>query len=316
MKNWFKTMLCAVSAATLVACGGGDYVDPNPAAGGGGGGGGGGASSDAIAGLGTQGFVVANFAIGGAVDGMLIPAPVVAFVPASLESPADAPDPMDISDRCMPGGEASQTEVEPHVYEIVYTNCVGVDSDVKYNGTVTVREFEDTAGTGYTVDFDSTGLQVSLELNGTTYEYIYKNRESDVHAMVLSDIVNGEDGMTKVTSLVNVDITIGTGSVTLEDYKLEFDRTSSPETIALSGKYSVMLKPSDFGPVPAGLPDVAFPLTFVTSTDPILTIDDADEFSGGTLKLKDSNNIYEIATNFTTKKVTITVSGIATTYDF
>ncbi len=317
MKNWFKTMLCAVSAATLVACGGGDYVDPNPAAGGGGGGGGA-TTPEAIAALGAQGFVVANFGIGGAVDGMLIPVAPVMMGPASLETPA-AQEPMDISSRCS-SGTATQENVEENTYEIVYTNCVGVESDVKYNGTVTVVAVngQGEEDTDYTVDFDA-GLQVSLEIDGTTYAYTYTKRDGAAHAMVLSGIVRDEEGASKVTSLMNVDVAIGTGTITLEEYTLTFDRTVSPEQISINGTYILNLKLSDFGPLPTGVPDMDVPLEFTTSTDPVLTVGDADEFTGGTLILEDARvpaATYRIETNFTTRKLTITVAGQAATYDF
>ena len=314
MKNWLKTMLCAVSAAALVACGGGDSA-PAADAGGGGGGGGGGATPEAIAAMGTQGFVVANFGIGGAVDGMLLPVNPPA-PPSSFESPAAEP-PSVMLDRCKEGGSATQT-TSGEAYVIVYNNCVHPDSDVKYHGTVTVAPVDDDAesATEYTVDFDSTGLQISLDLDGKSYSYIYKNRAGASHGMVLSDITRSGDDVNKVTSLMNVAITIGTGSVTLEDYKLEFDSSVTPETIKLSGKYIVNLKTSDFGvTLPAGVPDMAFPLTFVTSTDPVLTVGDGDEFTGGTLKLEDATLGYKVETNFTTKKLTITVAGVASTYD-
>ncbi len=317
MNKWMKTLLCGVAAAALVACGGGDDTTTTATTGGGGST----AAPAAMTGLGEQGFAVAQFGVGAAVDGMIIP--VAPFAPpTSLESPQAAPpqDPMDISSRCQTGS-ATQQQTGESTYQLVYTNCRNADSEATYNGVINVTAVNGMGeeDTDYTADFDSTGLTVTVNNNSKTLTFVYKNRtDVESHAMVMSNIVRSGNNITKVKNVMNVSINLGASSnVTLQDYAMTFDSTVNPETIDLSGKYVIRLKPSDFiSPLPAGVPDMEIPLTFTVTTNPILKVGTGDGFSGGTLIMSDTTLGYKVETNFTDKKITITVAGQATTYGF
>lgn len=299
MKNWFKTMLCAVSAATLVACGGGDYVDPNPAAPAPGGGT---ASAGAITGIAGQMELAAGLAIDGIGAGFFGDFTTLS-IPTGLESPSD----MVMPEVYMPphcaneDGSALPSEADDAT-RVTYTNCV-IDGST-LNGVVDITVQSEGV---YLVEFDPVAMspfKITASEDGTTITYTYSGNQ------VVSDLArDGEGEYTSMNVVLNADVKIGTGStVTLTDFEIDFTKTETEETITLDGDYSATIKLSDFGvPVVAPMPETAVVAFTVTTPTAVVVNLEQDKETAGIIKF--ASTLFALETNYATRKITLTVTG-------
>jgi chitodextrinase len=284
-----KTWLCAVSAATLVACGGGDDAPATPTTST--------ASTEALTSL-TEGSAAAGaLAVEGLASGyfgnlsrfdILLPA---RLSPAAVES---NPNP-----ECTAGSTARQGDT------VTYTDCV-IDG-ATLNGVIQVTS---DAGS-YTVTFDSepaNPFRISAPgVNAQTITYTYNGNEvitglSDAYPYTAGRVV------------VNATVKINTDSeIKLINYTVEFstnvDRTVA--TVSVNGDYEATIKLSDFGvPLTPGLPETV-PVQFTISTPtPIESIIATDEVTAGVYRMSSAGFVIEV--DFGAKKIRMTPTGAPT----
>lgn len=301
MKNWFKTMLCAVSAATLVACGGGDYVDPNPAAGGGGGG----ASAAAFAGL-TAGMEnAAGFAIDG-VDAGFYGDFRLFDGTAGLESPAGVAYSAPSCANSASGGEVMYDNEDSIV---TYTNCkIG---DATLDGKVEIKDSSGDGTATYTIKFDidpANPLKITGEgSDGKTATFTYSGTQ------VVTNLKGEYPTYTGAKITLNASVKIGTSStVKFTNFVVDYNREGDVETTTVDGTYGATLKLADFGfPATPGVPETVDVTLDVSTPTPVQYNYVTDVDTAGVIRFSYAG-FFVMEIDYAAKKVRFTPTGAPT----
>jgi len=289
MKNWLKSMLCAVSAATLVACGGGGTADTTTTTTTTGGA----ASSSAITGIAGQMELAAGLTIDGIAAGFFGDFSTLS-VPTGLETPMGMAYSAPSCTNEMDG--SAEYSSEGAVTRVTYDNCM-IDGST-LNGVVDIT----VQGSGtYLVTFapvSANPFKVVASEDGKTTTFTYKGEQ------VVSELEGEPGNYTHMNVVLDAEVMIGTGStITLKEFEIDFTVDGDTETITVNGDYSATIKLADFGvPVTPPMPETA--LIAFTVTTPTALVVQGDVEKQGIIKF--ASSLFGIETNYATKKITLT----------
>ncbi len=294
MKNWMKTLLCTVAAATLVACGGSDDAPATVTATGGGSA----TTAASLTGMSDQVSAAASFTIDGLLDGYFGPLPGIVSAPTSFETPA--------ADSALPTPTCSSGSVTSTYNSITYTNCKLPDATL--NGKIGVAIGE--GGQPHTITFNvDTGNPLTAQVTTDSKKTVtFKYAGTQVISRLEGEPVTG------FTAKVNTTVTVDGGSTVfkLADFVVDFSTVTessvSYEVITLNGKYTASIKLSDFGvPATPGLPETV-EIDFTVTTPTAIKSKKSDgSVVQGIYKLASPS--FSIEVDFGAKKVRLSLPG-------
>ncbi len=300
MKNWMKTLLCTVAAATLVACGGSDDAAPAAAT----------TSSNVtlatLAGLSAGMESAAGFAIDG-VDAGFYGNLDLMLAPTGLETPAAVGYTAPVCSNSGAGGTST------FAYEtsiVTYTNCkIG---DATLDGKAKIVRSTDPGTASYTITFDidtSNPLKITGEgSDGKTATYTYTGNQ------VVTNLQGSSPDYTGAKITLNATVKVGTSStVKLANFVVDYRRIEGNlERTTVNGKYSATIKLADFGvPATPGVPETLEVTFDVTTPTPVDYNYVTDKDVAGIIKFSYAG-VFVIEVDYGTHKVRFTPTGGAT----
>jgi hypothetical protein len=293
MKNIYKALLSCAAAAILAGCGGGDSAPaaltttPTTTTTST-------TSAAALTGLSGSMESAAGLAIDGVNAGYY--GNFSTFLPAGVFAPATvSPDPT------MPSCSTGTAVYSSGPSKITYTGCkIG---DATLDGVAGI-----VGGTGsYTVTFNvdpAHPLKITAPgADNKTATFTYLGKE------VVTNLVGTYGNYTAGKVVLNVEVQIGTSStVTLTNFTVNFSKSGTVETTTLDGKYSTMIKLSDFGvPATPGVPD-SVSVEFTISTPTAVKYNSAtDKEEAGLIRFVSTGFTMEV--DFGTKTVRLITAG-------
>lgn len=300
MKFLMKVLLCGVTAASLVACGGDDApAAAAPAAGGG-------VSAATLAGLSGGMESAAGLAIDGVGSGFYGNFGLL-VAPAGLETPMatgyTAP-------ACTNSGTA---DYNGSTGVLTYTNCK-ID-DATLDGKAKIVRSSGSGTASYTITFDTdtaNPLKITGQgSDGKTATFTYSGTE------VVTNLQPDVAPYTGAKITLNVTVKIGTSStVKLTNFVVDYSRIGGNiERTTVNGKYAATIKLADFGvPATAGVPEtveVPFDITTPTAVDYNYV---TDKDVAGVIRFT-YTGVFVIEVDHGAKKVRFTATG-GTTQEF
>jgi hypothetical protein len=252
MKTIYKALLSCAAAAILAGCGGGDsapaalVVPPTTTTTSSG-------SSASLTGLSDSMESAASLAIDGVSAGYY--GNFSTFLPAGLFAPAGVAEPS------MPTCTTGTAVYSASPSKIRYTGCkIG---DATLNGVAGIVGNNSAFTVTFNVDAANPLKITAPGADGKTATFTYLGKE------VVTNLVGTYPNYTGAKVVLNVEVQIGTSStVTLTNFTVDFSKSGTIETTTLDGKYSTLIKLSDFGvPATPGVPDsVSVEFTISTPT--------------------------------------------------